>query len=57
LGAQIVGYEDAAIRINVFALAIHAGIKTYELSMVDFGYSPPFSGVWDAIHIAANQAK
>lgn len=57
LGAQIVGYEDAAIRINVFALAIHAGVKTYELSMLDFGYSPPFSGVWDAIHIAANQAK
>lgn len=57
LGAQIVGYKDAAIRINVFALAIHAGVRTYDLSMVDFGYSPPFSGVWDAIHIAANQAK
>ncbi len=57
LGAQIVGYEDAAVRINVFALAIHTGIKTYELAMLDFGYSPPFSGVWDAIHIAANQAK
>ena len=57
LGAQIVGYKDAAIRINVFALAIHAGVRTFDLSMVDFGYSPPFSGVWDAIHIAANQAK
>ena len=57
LGAQIVGYEDAAVRINVFALAIHANVKTYELAMLDFGYSPPFSGVWDAIHIAANQAK
>ena len=57
LGAQIVGYKDAALRINVFALAIHAGVPTYELGMVDFGYAPPFAGVWDAIHIAANQAK
>lgn len=57
LGAQIMGYQDAAIRIDIIALAIHAGIKTYELAMIDFGYSPPFSGVWDVIHIAANQAK
>ena len=57
LGAQIVSYKDAEIRINVFALAIHAGVKTYDLAMVDFGYSPQFSGLWDAIHIAANQAK
>lgn len=57
LGAQIVGNKDCAIRIDVFAVAIHTGMTTDEFAMLDFGYSPPFSGVWDAMHIAANQAK
>ena len=57
LGAQIVGEKDCAIRIDVFAVAIHTGMTTDEFAMLDFGYSPPFSGVWDAMHIAANQAK
>lgn len=57
LGAQIVGEKDCAIRIDVFTVAIHTGMTTDEFAMLDFGYSPPFSGVWDAMHIAANQAK
>lgn len=57
LGAQIIGSKDCAIRIDVFAVAIHTGMTTSEFAMLDFGYSPPFSGVWDAMHIAANQAK
>ena len=28
-----------------------------ELGMVDLAYAPPFAGVWDAVHIAANAAK
>jgi hypothetical protein len=27
-----------------------------ELELVDFGYAPPFSAVWDLIHIAARRA-
>ena len=57
LGAQIVGGPDAAIRIDIFALAIHTGIRVDELAWVDFGYAPPFAGVWDAVHIAANAVK
>jgi NADPH-dependent 2,4-dienoyl-CoA reductase/sulfur reductase-like enzyme len=56
-GAQIVGKKEAAIRINMFALAIHNKMTTDELGLVDFAYAPPFAGVWDAVHIAANQAK
>lgn len=56
-GAQIVGKKDAAIRINMFALAIHNRMTTEELGLVDFAYAPPFASVWDAVHIAANQAK
>jgi NADPH-dependent 2,4-dienoyl-CoA reductase/sulfur reductase-like enzyme len=57
LGAQLVGYDGAAIRVDIFALAIHTGITTDELGMVDFGYAPPFAGVWDAVHIACNAVK
>lgn len=57
LGAEIVGYEQSAIRINMFALAIHNNMTTEELGMVDFCYAPPFAGVWDAVHIASNSAK
>ncbi len=42
---------------DVLAIAIHAGMSTDELGMVDLAYAPPFSGVWDAVQIAANAAK
>lgn len=57
LGAQLVGYEGAALRVDIFALAIHMGMTTEELGMVDLGYAPPFAGVWDAVHIACNAVK
>ncbi len=57
LGAQIMGERDAAIRIDLFALAIDRGMTTEELGFADFGYAPPFSGVWDAVAVAANAAK
>lgn len=57
LGAQLVGKNDTAIRINPFVVAISAGMTTKEFSMLDFGYAPPFAGVWDVIAIAASKAK
>ncbi len=57
LGAQACGEKGAVLRIDVFAVAIHAGMTTDELGMTDLVYAPPFAGVWDAIHIASNLAK
>jgi len=57
LGAQACGQKGAVLRIDVFAVAIHAGMTTDELGMTDLVYAPPFAGVWDAIHIASNLAK
>lgn len=57
LGAQACGQKGAVMRIDVFAVAIHAGMTTDELGMTDLVYAPPFAGVWDAIHIACNIAK
>ncbi len=57
LGAQTAGMKGAVMRVDVFAVAIHNGMTTDELGMTDLVYAPPFSGVWDAIHIACNAAK
>jgi len=57
LGAQLGGGPGAALRADIFAVAIHAGMTADQLGMSDLVYAPPFSGVWDAVHIACNAAK
>lgn len=57
LGACTCGEKNAVLRCDLFALAIHNNMTTDELGMVDLAYAPPFAGVWDAVHIAANAAK
>lgn len=56
LGGQIVGVEGAAKRIDVLAGAIWTGMLVGNLEMLDLGYAPPFSGVYDPLLIAARQA-
>ncbi len=56
LGAQIVGREGAAKRIDVMAAAIWNEMTADELSQLDLGYAPPFSPVWDPVLIAARKA-
>lgn len=55
IGAQIVGEEGAAKRIDVLATAITARMTVDEVIDLDLAYAPPFSGVWDAVHIAARR--
>ena len=57
LGANAAGNHDAVMRTDVLAAAVHAGMTTEELGMLDLAYAPPFASVWDAVHIAANAAK
>ncbi len=57
LGAQLCGKDGAALRTDIFAVAIQAGMTTKQLGGADLIYSPPYSGVWDAVHIACNAAK
>jgi NADPH-dependent 2,4-dienoyl-CoA reductase/sulfur reductase-like enzyme len=56
LGAQIVGLEDSAKRIDVLAVALWTELTVAELAMVDLSYAPPFSPVWDPVLIAARKA-
>lgn len=57
IGAELVGYKDTAIRINVFAVAVQKEMTTRELGFLDLAYAPPFAGVWDVIAVAANKVK
>jgi NADPH-dependent 2,4-dienoyl-CoA reductase/sulfur reductase-like enzyme len=57
LGAQIVGKEGAAKRIDVFATAIWNGMAVDEMVNLDLSYAPPFSPVWDPVLIAVRIAS
>lgn len=56
LGAQVVGGPGSGKRIDVFATAIWNRMTAEALAWADLAYAPPFSGVWDLIHIAARRA-
>jgi CoA-dependent NAD(P)H sulfur oxidoreductase len=55
LGAQMVGREGAAHRINAAAVALHAGMTVEAFSQSDLAYAPPFGPTWDPLLTAANQ--
>lgn len=57
LGAQMVGGEHVAKRLDVVAAAIQAGWTVEELTGLDASYAPPYAPVWDPILVAANQAR
>lgn len=56
LGAQAIGSESVAGRINVFATAITCGMTVSEINELDLVYAPPVAPVYDPILIAASQA-
>jgi NADPH-dependent 2,4-dienoyl-CoA reductase/sulfur reductase-like enzyme len=56
LGAQIVGREGAAKRIDVLATAIWNEMSVDEVLGLDLSYAPPFAPVWDPVLIAARKA-
>ena len=57
LGAQIVGGEEAAKRIDALAVGIWNEMTTDDFAQLDLAYAPPFSPVWDPILIAARQTR
>lgn len=56
LGAQALGSETVAGRINVFATAITCGMTVSEVNELDLVYAPPVAPVYDPILIATSQA-
>lgn len=55
LGAQIVGDVGSAKRIDVVAVALHAGFTCADLVDADLAYAPPFGPVWDPVATAARE--
>jgi NADPH-dependent 2,4-dienoyl-CoA reductase/sulfur reductase-like enzyme len=57
LGAQIVGEEGAAKRIDALATAIWNEMTVEEVAWLDLSYAPPFGPVWDPTLVAARAAR
>ena len=57
LGAQGIGSDSVAGRINVLATAITAKMTVSCISELDLVYAPPLAPVYDPILIAASQAE
>jgi NADPH-dependent 2,4-dienoyl-CoA reductase/sulfur reductase-like enzyme len=55
LGAQMVGTEGVAHRINAVAVALHSRMTVAQFSQTDLAYAPPFGPTWDPALTAANQ--
>jgi CoA-dependent NAD(P)H sulfur oxidoreductase len=55
LGAQMLGVEGVAKRIDVLATALQTRMTVEQVSELDLSYAPPFSTVWDPILIAAQE--
>jgi NADPH-dependent 2,4-dienoyl-CoA reductase/sulfur reductase-like enzyme len=57
LGAQIVGEDGSAKRIDTVATALTAGLTLTEVIDLDLAYAPPFSPVWDPVQVAARKLE
>lgn len=57
LGAQLVGRDGAAQRIDVIAAALHGGMTIDDVASMDLAYAPPYSPVYDPITQAAAAAQ
>ncbi|HEX8286329.1 MAG TPA: FAD-dependent oxidoreductase [Pyrinomonadaceae bacterium] len=57
LGAEMVGREGVAHRIDVYAAALHAGLKVEDVERLDLAYAPPFAPTIDPVIRAAHRAR
>ncbi len=56
LGAQVAGYDGVDKRIDVFAMAIRAGMTVEDLEEVELAYAPPYGSAKDPVNMAGFQA-
>jgi len=57
LGAQIVGSEGVDRRIDIFAVAIRAGMTVFDLQELELAYAPPYGSGKDAVNMAGFAAS
>ncbi|MUV38648.1 CoA-disulfide reductase [Lentibacillus sp. JNUCC-1] len=56
-GGQVVGKDGVDKRLAVFATAVKAGMSVTDLTELEIGYAPPYSGPKDPINIIAYKAQ
>jgi NADPH-dependent 2,4-dienoyl-CoA reductase/sulfur reductase-like enzyme/rhodanese-related sulfurtransferase len=52
LGAQVLGEDNIAKRIDSFAMAIQMGCTIYDLEEVELSYAPPYGSAKDPVNFA-----
>lgn len=52
LGAQAIGTKGVEKRIDVFAVAIRAGMTVYDLNDLELSYAPPYGSAKDPVNYA-----
>jgi NADPH-dependent 2,4-dienoyl-CoA reductase/sulfur reductase-like enzyme/rhodanese-related sulfurtransferase len=57
LGAQIVGTDGVDRRIDIFAVAIRAGMTVFDLQELDLAYAPPYGSGKDVVNMAGFAAS
>lgn len=57
MGAQLAGMKGAAGRLATMTAVVDQRMTTHELNELDLPYAPPFSQVWDVLHVAASASK
>ena len=55
-GAQLVGTDGVAKRIDVVATALQAGFGVEDLADLDLSYAPPYAPVYEPVLLAAQRA-
>ena len=56
LGAQAAGWDGVDKRIDVFAVAIRAGMTVEDLEELELAYAPPYGSAKDPVNMAGFQA-
>lgn len=57
LGAQLTGQKGAVGRVTAMAVVIDQQMTTRQMNDLDLPYAPPFTQVWDPLHVASGAAK
>ncbi len=52
LGAQIIGSKGVDRRIDIFSVAIRAGLTVFDLQELELAYAPPYGSGKDAVNMA-----
>jgi NADPH-dependent 2,4-dienoyl-CoA reductase/sulfur reductase-like enzyme/rhodanese-related sulfurtransferase len=56
-GAQIIGSDGVDRRIDIFAVAIRAGLTVFDLEELEMAYAPPYGSGKDAVNMAGFAAS